>query len=351
MLRELISLPHNLVVNNFNELDQNNPILLGIKGYLENKYPGFYIGLRFTRDQYYISVQVRYSLKYYQDRFPDLFDRHFVFRVDLARFIYNNRLSRQEINANILTDILRYANTHLVQDIERTEGGANYLESYNITTDEFYQREIYNYRVDNFGNCDDPITISPFTPCPFEIIQSERCNDPILHRAIQIVEDEFNRREAIREQVINDYWVARDREFNGSEELIRQGMADLITWNAEYMGSWEESEETVKKKKEANEKAEKLLLEHLDKNQIKQYKKDKTFICYGHKTGTKYRVLPKLEINIEVYDNDRITHKLCITPSESTPIPDEQLAIKLMLEGNEEYLLKTAIPWSHTTPY
>ena len=100
-----------------------------------------------------------------------------------------------------------------------------------------------------------------------------------------------------------------------------------------------ESEREVAKKR-----AQKFLLQHLTKLQQETFNKNGWFLVEGGKTKTKYRIRSNgLTGNIDVYKDDKITHRLCgHIPTNKVPIGDQLLAQKMMLESCEDDFLRIA---------
>ncbi len=88
--------------------------------------------------------------------------------------------------------------------------------------------------------------------------------------------------------------------------------------------------------KEAEDRAEKLLLENLSLQQQLDYRERNYFVING-KSGRRYRIRRARSGNIDVIDKKgRVEHRLCAHPNEWVPDPDTNLAQKLMLEHDEE---------------
>lgn len=97
----------------------------------------------------------------------------------------------------------------------------------------------------------------------------------------------------------------------------------------------------------ADKKAEKLLLSYLNKKQKKSYKKNGWFTCFGGETGTEYRINKKMQINVDVLDEDGRPSgvRLCAVPDENIPVCDHMLSLLLMIETNESHFLEVAHKW------
>jgi hypothetical protein len=100
------------------------------------------------------------------------------------------------------------------------------------------------------------------------------------------------------------------------------------------------------KRKAAEAKAEKLLLENLSLRQRDEFRKHGHFIVHG-KTR-RYRIRRGWSGNIDVVDKEgRIDHRLCAHPIEHVPDHDNMLAQKLWLESDEDAFVRIANRHSH----
>lgn len=98
-------------------------------------------------------------------------------------------------------------------------------------------------------------------------------------------------------------------------------------------------EEAERKRKEAEEKAEKLLQEHLNEEQQKEYQEQQAFHVVTA-SGRRYQVRRGIsgnvyEIKAEQDGKVKELKKFCIHPHISVPAADNMLAQKLLLETNE----------------
>jgi hypothetical protein len=103
-----------------------------------------------------------------------------------------------------------------------------------------------------------------------------------------------------------------------------------------------EASEQAERTKKATARAEALLLECLSPDQAAEYRRSKFFIVQGGKSGKKYRIREGRSGNIDVFDGERITHRLCCHPNEWLPNADTMLAQKFGLELQEEEFVRTA---------
>jgi hypothetical protein len=101
-------------------------------------------------------------------------------------------------------------------------------------------------------------------------------------------------------------------------------------------------QEEQRKRKEAEERAEKLLVENLSLRQRLEYEKDKSFIVHGTR-DRRYRIRPGRQGNVDVIGRDgRIQHRLCAHPSVDVPNADTMLAQKLHLELDDDAFVRVA---------
>ena len=100
--------------------------------------------------------------------------------------------------------------------------------------------------------------------------------------------------------------------------------------------------------KGAEKKAEKFLEEYLSPVQLEQWKRSRKqkFLCIGGSTGTIYQVNNFEQINVYEFDETgTMVQKLCAVPADPLPLGDHLLAVKLMLETDEEGHLAIAKDW------
>lgn len=93
----------------------------------------------------------------------------------------------------------------------------------------------------------------------------------------------------------------------------------------------------------ARARARDLLIEHLTPAQKETFEKNGWFIVEGGKTKTKYRIrCGGYTGNIDVYGSGGITHRLCVHCAHDIPLHDHLLAQKIMLEFDEDTIVKKA---------
>lgn len=98
----------------------------------------------------------------------------------------------------------------------------------------------------------------------------------------------------------------------------------------------------LREKEEAQQKAEELLRETLEKEQLDQYEKTKWFFIISQ-SGKRYRIRNGWIGNIdELNEEDLIVATYCIHPQRRIPIEDSMLTQKLMLEADEPRFLQIA---------
>lgn len=92
---------------------------------------------------------------------------------------------------------------------------------------------------------------------------------------------------------------------------------------------------------DATQRAEDLLVRHLTPQQSEDYRTNGAFDVFGGRTGHRYRIHKNRTINVADYGRRR---RLClVTPS--TPLGDQLLTQKLLLETAEDEFERTAIAW------
>lgn len=92
----------------------------------------------------------------------------------------------------------------------------------------------------------------------------------------------------------------------------------------------------------AERRAEQLLLQVLSLEQRQQFNQDQSFVVEGRR-GYRYRIRKGRTANIDMVRPDgRIEHRLCVHPREDVPDFDTMVAQKVMLEADEDLILKTA---------
>lgn len=91
----------------------------------------------------------------------------------------------------------------------------------------------------------------------------------------------------------------------------------------------------------ARERSRELLLAHLTPRQRSTFESLGWFIVHGGKSDTKYRIrADRISANIEVFEGDRMTHKLCGHLRHDLPLFDHVLAQKVSLELDEENFVR-----------
>jgi hypothetical protein len=100
--------------------------------------------------------------------------------------------------------------------------------------------------------------------------------------------------------------------------------------------------EEKKKRVEAEDRAMKLLLSNLTVSQLKNFNGNKCIAIDG-KSGDRYRIKFGRSGNIDAFNkNGKFKYRLCVHPTMQVPDADTVLAQKLMLETDEEMLLRLA---------
>jgi hypothetical protein len=96
-------------------------------------------------------------------------------------------------------------------------------------------------------------------------------------------------------------------------------------------------------RKEAEQKARKVLIEWLSPAQLAQYKRTGHFEVTGCHSGKRYRIRSDRQLNIDELDErDRTVAIWCFGPKGHLPIGDIMLAQKIALETNEYASLEFA---------
>lgn len=105
----------------------------------------------------------------------------------------------------------------------------------------------------------------------------------------------------------------------------------------------QQHQEKVALQRQADEKAEKLLVGALSAAQKTDWAKYKTFMATGGTTGVNYKLTTNRTYGIETYLYGRKIGRLCVVAKDSAvPIYDQLLAQKLLIETDEEAFLKLA---------
>lgn len=129
-------------------------------------------------------------------------------------------------------------------------------------------------------------------------------------------------------------------------EVPKQSQEELDRVQQAYREQEEKYKQERLKREEdrrlAQEKAELLLVQHLNKKQKKAYEENRCIPVDGQ-SGKKYIIRKGRAKNIDVLKEDgTVDYRLCVHPQEQVPDEDTMLAQKLFLEHNEEYLISIA---------
>jgi hypothetical protein len=126
---------------------------------------------------------------------------------------------------------------------------------------------------------------------------------------------------------------------NSTERTVREIVRNENEWRIR-------AEQRALEEKEAKEKAEQLLLDHLNQNQVKTLKEKSFFdldVISKDGSSRKYRIRRGRAGNVNLLGpNGKPVKSYCIHPNVICPDQDTMLAQKLMLETNEEEFLKVA---------
>jgi hypothetical protein len=98
-------------------------------------------------------------------------------------------------------------------------------------------------------------------------------------------------------------------------------------------------------RQDAISKADELLVSNLNKVQRIQYEKFGWFFVESE-SGKKYRIRKGRQINIDVFENDKIVKRICAHPQVDCPDQDTMLIQKIMLEHQEKEFLNIAHDWA-----
>lgn len=103
------------------------------------------------------------------------------------------------------------------------------------------------------------------------------------------------------------------------------------------------AEQAMEERKDADARAEQLLLDSLNLAQRVMYEQAEKFIVEGNETGTKYEIRHGRSVNIHrLDDSGKTVDRLCAHPVLDVPDGDTMLAQKLMLETCERDFLRIA---------
>jgi len=147
-------------------------------------------------------------------------------------------------------------------------------------------------------------------------------------------------------------WVDGVRDQTIITRGRRRGMTDeqWAQYEADRRAEQERYEAQIKKereaRKEAERKAEEILLAHLSFAQREEYQKKGYFLVYLP-NGRIYRIKKARHGNVELVEPDEQgrlvrVENLCVHPSVQCPDQDTMLAQKLILEANEDHLRQVA---------
>ena len=126
-----------------------------------------------------------------------------------------------------------------------------------------------------------------------------------------------------------DNYYFKDDAFKNQERPFKwliEKFAPIASWEAYLVDEY---------------KSPRVIVYYTD-SQLDDYNEDETFEVTGNVTGILYRILPKNQINI--IDVEEGT-KHCIVPASIIPIEDHMLAVKLIIENDEQKFLDTKIDW------
>lgn len=127
---------------------------------------------------------------------------------------------------------------------------------------------------------------------------------------------------------------------------MRQTAEDVARTNALYAQAQAENtgryQESERKRKEAEARADKLLIENLTLQQRLDFEKTKSFMVKAT-SGKRYRIRCGRMGNVDMINaKGFIEHRLCAHPGVDVPNGDTMLAQKLMLEVDERAFLRIA---------
>lgn len=144
-------------------------------------------------------------------------------------------------------------------------------------------------------------------------------------------------------------WTAGSAGGNGYTQALREAAqrqilptpAEIAVAEAAMQRAREQAAEASRKAKEVNDRAEELLLRHLNKDQQAEYKKDSVVhVCV--KSGRRYR-LQSGSVTVVDKAGKRVESMCCHVPhSYALPTPDQVLAQMLWLTHHEDEFRRTA---------
>lgn len=113
-------------------------------------------------------------------------------------------------------------------------------------------------------------------------------------------------------------------------------------WRQEQAEAEQRIFDARREARDAEARAEALLLSCLSLRQREEYRQHKHFVVHG-RNGMRYRIRPGRVGNVDVVDrHGRLDHRLCFHPDELLPVSDVMLVQKLMLEDDEKDVRKIA---------
>lgn len=149
----------------------------------------------------------------------------------------------------------------------------------------------------------------------------------------------------------SETWTVDDMHHSQYFALAQQRISISRQYTAEQQRQIEEQgrlnkerwERERREREEATARAQALLLAHLTPAQRRTFEKNNWFVVHGGKTDTKYRIRGgSYAGNIDVYQGDRVSHRLCCHCSSHIPLGDQLLAQKLCLQYDEEAFVRMA---------
>lgn len=140
------------------------------------------------------------------------------------------------------------------------------------------------------------------------------------------------------------YWTGGTGDENGSLEIEPPSSEEIERERQERKKQEIENRKREKEKQRAERKARRLLFELIGKSEYREFCKS-GYVDVEGKSGKIYRIEPRHQI--KVFDGkdklDVAIESLCITtPNYYLPKADEIIWKKLLIEADEEELLKVA---------
>lgn len=282
--------------------------------------------------------------EFLEDVLDDLLDREIPRALGTGRY---------QVRFNLLVNLphnYQFATNRWTAVSEATEPEPVYFDTMGISVD---SRHFRSFRVQY--------------PMPYEDIFQHPRNliDYINHIGIILLD--HVRRDFFRndDRYLYDMWPVTPPE-NSDPNYGRggyvvpahvvDGIYDWATFNGAEIKETEEQKQAREKRAEekrlASQKARELLLDHCNKQQRADYKKNEWFIVKGKKNV--YRIRKASQINVDVLDKKGdVKYKLCTVPDKNNsglPIEDQLLAQKTLIELNEQQFLDIAIRWEVDSP-